>query len=33
MVTTVGQSKPQEDKELHDMTSQVINFIHIYIYS
>jgi len=24
MVTTVGQSKPQEDKELHSMTSQII---------
>jgi len=23
MVTTVGQSKPQEDEDLHEMTSQV----------
>ena len=25
MVTTVGQSKPQEDKELHEWTTQVKN--------
>jgi len=24
MVTTVGQSKPQEDEDLHEMTSQVL---------